>query len=334
MNYGSAFKHWLRFVKKEKIDPKNGISALMLEDFVAMRYLEHQADQSEMKFNSMKGELASIRYWAMRNNYPYPPAEELERFFFSVKGYKRLCAAVTHHLAFPSSALVKALQCLMEDGSDYACLQHVVLSFFFCAMPRVSEATAESAKAPSALRWNQVKFWPDFDIAEYVEIRWGKTKTDQDCMLGRPAILSCTCCTHICGFHALWLWRQHRQNALPSDPVFAFEDGRAIRRSHVDEFVKEACRLGGVSDGNYTPHTLRAGGATWLFDAGVPLPLVESAGRWAPNSDALRRAYVKIEHVDANKKIAEQLRKTSKKRSAIERVFMAPSRSEVGGNAL
>ena len=40
----------------------------------------------------------------------------------------------------------------------------------------------------------------------------------------------------------------------------------------------------GLSGGNFAGHSLRAGGATDLFAAGVPYPVIKKFGRW--KSDA------------------------------------------------
>ncbi len=312
----------------ERIDKSMGVTPAMLEDFIAFRFLEHKRDKTRLSYNSLRNELAAIKWWATKEGVQYPSPAELNQFRYACKGYKNLADAVQHAEAFPSSALVKALDIWGSIGTDEACLKHAVLSFMFCAMPRVGEATQDVQANASALRWKQVSFWPSFDEAEYVEVIWGPTKTDPHRELRRPSILRCTCVSRICGFHALWLWRRHRKADGPTRPVFAFRDGTPVRRGHVDTFVKEACLLNGMDGANYTPRTLRAGGATWLFEAGVSLPVVEGAGRWAANSAALRTAYVKFDYVLSSKKIQEQLQKAAARRYLSSKYFVSPTRKD------
>ena len=98
-------------------------------------------------------------------------------------------------------------------------------------------------------------------------LRLAKTKTgpNQWCEIRNPTV-----CT---------LLRDLVRNTLPGNLVFPFSS--STFRTH----FKSACALRGLAR-DYVPHSLRHGGATRDFLAGVPLEEVLRRGRWASTKSA------------------------------------------------
>lgn len=79
----------------------------------------------------------------------------------------------------------------------------------------------------------------------------------------------------------------------PSEPLMAHEfpswcssPGKQIR-SHADftRLIRESARAAGISGWEqYTPHSLRHGGASEAFQRGVPLDVIMRQGRWTSTS--------------------------------------------------
>ncbi|MFI7451385.1 tyrosine-type recombinase/integrase [Nonomuraea sp. NPDC049714] len=66
--------------------------------------------------------------------------------------------------------------------------------------------------------------------------------------------------------------------------------GRSLGADAVNEIVRTAARRAAVPRaGEYTAHSLRVGGATVAYAAGVPVSVIAKHGRWSPTSPVLLR---------------------------------------------
>ena len=57
--------------------------------------------------------------------------------------------------------------------------------------------------------------------------------------------------------------------------------GKTISASTLRAMFHRATQIAGLSDRNYTPHSLRRGGASFCFQAGVPLEHIKKHGTWS-----------------------------------------------------
>jgi hypothetical protein len=103
-------------------------------------------------------------------------------------------------------------------------------------------------------------------------------------------------------------WDTTGEELGPEDPLFpslrgrrsVFVPGRtrsSISTTWLRRFIKAAVCWVGLDPSVYSGHSLRAGGATDLFVAGVPYHCIKRKGRWL--SDAAMLYYRDMEDVDA-----------------------------------
>ena len=86
-----------------------------------------------------------------------------------------------------------------------------------------------------------------------------------------------------------------------------FPDGSILSVRMVNNKIKELCRSVGVDPHRRSSHSLRSGGATYLFQLGVPIALIQLLGRWSENSETLQRRYLKPSPVRVRSMISSYL---------------------------
>lgn len=121
-------------------------------------------------------------------------------------------------------------------------------------------------------------------LGDLLDLRWGELDlrasriTREQRKTHRPITIP------IAADLAAWLTSQEPQ--APSDPVFQAPDRVAVWRA-----FKAAVARAKIQ--SCTFHDLRASGATWLLEQGVPIHLVQAMGGWA-RPDVLIRIYAQV----------------------------------------
>ena len=70
------------------------------------------------------------------------------------------------------------------------------------------------------------------------------------------------------------------------ETFFAKQDGSPVQRSFVANALGKLTALAGLDKSKYSTHSIRAGRATDLAEAGVAEPVIRATGRWS--SDAYK----------------------------------------------
>ncbi len=78
----------------------------------------------------------------------------------------------------------------------------------------------------------------------------------------------------------------HAQRHIPSSPLFLMSDGKPLSRDTAITATRRLIDAIGLTPGEYAGHSYRKGGAQSLIDANVPVPLIQTMGRW--ESDCYR----------------------------------------------
>ncbi len=78
----------------------------------------------------------------------------------------------------------------------------------------------------------------------------------------------------------------HTQRHTPSSPLFLMSDGKPLSRVTAVTATRRLIECIGLTPGEYAGHSYRKGGAQSLIDANVPVPLIQTMGRW--ESDCYR----------------------------------------------
>ena len=69
-------------------------------------------------------------------------------------------------------------------------------------------------------------------------------------------------------------------------PVCRFANGEPVQRQHINARLERAASAEGYEPERFGSHSLRIGGATALYHAGMPVEVIKRYGRWA--SDAFQ----------------------------------------------
>ncbi|GMF52829.1 unnamed protein product [Phytophthora fragariaefolia] len=97
----------------------------------------------------------------------------------------------------------------------------------------------------------------------------------------------------ICPVHAKWFLAQHHRELqlLATEPLCTITSGSIVQRRDISQLIKAAAVAAGEPPQHFSTRSLRSGGASALFAAGVDSIAVKQFGRW--RSDAFER-YVRL----------------------------------------
>jgi integrase len=122
---------------------------------------------------------------------------------------------------------------------------------------------------------------------DLADVRWGRSGIEVRVRAGKGAeavvsVVRGRALRGVCPVAALERWLRLRGSA--AGPLFVGlvgrRRGRRLSGAAVDAAVRRVARNAGLAGGGYSGHSLRAGGATWLAEAGVSPLLVAQHGRW------------------------------------------------------
>lgn len=122
--------------------------------------------------------------------------------------------------------------------------------------------------------------------AEYATVTFRGSKADQFGE-GTTRTLARSGSTWYCPVLALWFLVTHHDSlGAPADsPLCQVDKNQVLQVSDVVTAVKHAAAAAGENPDRFGSHSLRSGGATALFNAGVDSLAVKKFGRW--RSDAV-----------------------------------------------
>lgn len=136
-----------------------------------------------------------------------------------------------------------------------------------------------------------------------VQLHLDRTKTHRT---GPPVVVSYCRYEGLCAYRILKRWfTEHRLWTHPEAFVFpkivrrkgqvSVDFSEPLSRATWDRELKRHFAAAGLDPSQYSGHSLRAGGATDLFTAGTPYPVIKKAGRW--KSDAALQYFRARDHV-------------------------------------
>ena len=90
----------------------------------------------------------------------------------------------------------------------------------------------------------------------------------------------------VCPFEALTIMFERISRGLDA-PCFLLSSGEPLTYRVFQRMLKEALKRAGYEASEFSSHSLRAGGVTWVSRTGVPLDMIKILGNW--KSDAYER---------------------------------------------
>lgn len=198
-----------------------------------------------------------------------------------IKGMKRAKGATqTQKLPITPAHLRQVRSALHLDNPGDAQFWGAVLAAFF-GLLRVSNITVHCASS-----WDKDKplRLVDLRISScgcVLTVRKSKVIQFQERL--HEVVLPVIKNNPLCPTAAILNWLRHRGISAPNTPLFAHSGPSGL---HVLTSTAFRARLQttlqkiGLSARDYGTHSLRRGGATWLFLSGVPVPTIKLLGDW------------------------------------------------------
>ncbi len=94
------------------------------------------------------------------------------------------------------------------------------------------------------------------------------------------ADIPCVCGFANCAVHEVLRLLEMRDDLQPDSPLLVFENCRKLQARDVAKHMKLLSTKSGLDPSNYTPHSLRSGGACDYIRWGIDIYTVKEMGRW------------------------------------------------------
>ncbi len=139
------------------------------------------------------------------------------------------------------------------------------------------------------LRWRDLTFCPSRSSCEVLKIEIHGSKTNQ---FGKKEILALGCkCSKgdPCSVHEMLSLLKMGTFSSTSEPIFRMSSGNILSKRMISNAIKNCCLKENLNPAEYSPHSLRKGGATDLARDGVPEWMIQKIGRWSELCKTNRR---------------------------------------------
>ncbi|KAG2934200.1 hypothetical protein PC110_g14296 [Phytophthora cactorum] len=239
----------------------------------------------------------------------------------SMMGISWPCAGCSGCLHLHDKKNLSPLQCY-EDSENYvtaaqptaACSGAAVVGFFF--LFRRSEYLADGKKVkPCVISTNDVHFitergLPTDSITEVaaITIVFRGSKTDQ-AGVGTKRTLHRSGSPWLCPVLASWELMRISRSYGTNEALCATGTGKVLAANRLSEVIKNAAVALGSEPSRFGTHSMRSGGATAMFVAGVDRLMIKS-GRWT--SDAYER-YTRMNDM-VSRSLAQQMSRGARSR--------------------
>lgn len=288
--YSSSFRQWHRFCDALNC-PLFTVNEVKLVAFVAYRFMV-----DDVCHVTIVKDLSGVRSHFIKEGKVWLERDQLPRLKLALKGVRRLRVVDRSKKPLRLADLRRFYTKLSFISQRNVRLYRAVLAIAFHGMLRVSEYANESSSVLGVrtLRLSNLRWYPNRRNPHTIEILLARSKTSQFGVCKESVAFRCCCDSGICPLHELCSYVDEcRAPALVTDPLFIFHDGDIFTTSDMNRLISQLCRACGLPSVDYSSHSMRSGGATELFLAGVPLPLIQKLGRWSPNGYTLQERYAK-----------------------------------------
>ena len=254
--------------------------------------LDFVADQGGVlgrKYNTVDGRLQAIRWVHVTAGYP-DPLEDAPVLKYAIKALKR-----TQGAAHPKMPATFPMLELLAASVDLQCLEHRTvwtgLLMGFCFLMRASEYLAGndgSWDMDKVVRWEDVTFRRNGAVVipgrgaapDEVAIQFRRSKGDQF-GAGGTRNLFVAGDPMYCVVTQLWQLACEKKSCELSGPVMQWHRNRGVTRGQITGLLKQAAESLGLPTDRLATHSLRAGGATAMYDSGFSDTEISFHGRWS-----------------------------------------------------
>ncbi len=227
---------------------------------------------------SLEQAMSTIRRVHRHHGYPGRPDTAGARLV--LRHHRRAWADAGHRVRQAPPLVVDRLRVLVETSDPESTIgirDRALLVLGFSLMARRSELAGLDVADVA-------------DVDEGLIVRIRKSKTDQDAV-GVDVAIPYGSHPQTCPVRTVRSWLARlAENGVTSGPLLRSVDrngriGSGLSGGGIRHIVKAAAARAGLDGaGEFSPHSLRAGGATAAAKAGVPTALIARHGRWSPTS--------------------------------------------------
>ena len=295
VTYNSHQRRWAayRAARGEHWLMPEGLTQREYED-ILMTHVTYCARVANLAASTIEGRLAAIVRLHVEN-YIMLDRAQMPLLGLVVRGIKRLQGGCSRKFA----VTIDILEELMsrsddEDWDDYVTTTAALTGFFFLlrSTEYLDVGTAANFKmrlrtAHVCLRANGVdldltKPWKEGDpIPDEMLITLPYSKTDMEGQ-GREINLFSDPGNPMCvvgRLHEMWK-RRPRYFTQPEASLFRTTLDKPIKKEHLQDKLREAAKALNYDADDFSSHSLRAGGATAMYHADVPIEDIQRRGRW------------------------------------------------------
>lgn len=213
---------------------------------------------------------------------------------------RRLSATLRFHDTQPSRAKSPATLAVISTVLQHLDLRRLDERLFAITVLVGHNGLLRGAELHSGIRAGSLIWTPDH---HEVSMTLSRTKTHRS---GPPVTVTLRRYNGPCAYTLLYRWfEEHRLWDRPAAYVFpkvkkhqgavSLDFDTPLSRASWNRDLKRHFGAAGLDPCQYTGHSLRAGGATDLFTAGTPYPVIKKAGRW--KSDTALQYFRERDHV-------------------------------------
>ena len=215
------------------------------------------------------------------------------------RALKRLVPSAERKVRFGvrTQHLAESMRTVLGDGSQSSLMWRALLSLAFCGLLRGAEAGVQEGKA-WARSLNLSRADLDFGVGEdgvefatvtlRVAKRVGAVKDTQVLIGGGGSLVDAV--QALKALHSSWLEDGIPESLWKDIPMFELE-GEAVSTRHIRGMVKLLMESIGLNPMHFGAHSLRIGGASAAFAAGIEPSAIRIAGRW---SSDIYEIYVRL----------------------------------------
>lgn len=248
---------------------------------------------------SVDNVVSGVKMYCLRfQRQPWLPPFEADRLKLVVDTLKRLDSTTSRYRAPATLDLILVLSRSLRDNVPADDSLGVFMFLAHDGMFRAKELLELRVKDIS------------FPSAGLLSIHLRRTKTiragDGVDVLVREYQADCGYRRVVNFLHRYQLWRNPDAHLFPSVRYVTVNFSVPLKAEALRQRLKALCCRAGYGDFRVTGHSFRAGGATDLFNLGVPFQVIQKQGRW--KSDAVL-LYFKADALDISSQVSAAFNK-------------------------
>ncbi|KAE8989995.1 hypothetical protein PF011_g18541 [Phytophthora fragariae] len=297
--YARAFDRWNQWLARRGVAWRTDIplpdQLQLISDFIIDTALSGVGNGKPIQGSTVKTYLCGIRHFLQSAGSAFPSDHPQIRML--LRGLSRFDKAQQQRAPASVAILEACLRRLdLTDPADQALWGVLCLAFFFLLRRSEIMAITRTTFRWFALKGGEITVTDrdglatnDPTAAASVHIRLSGSKTNQGGP-STPRLLNRSGHSHLCPVLGALLLAQACRG-LPEDiPAAVFINRRGllecVTAARVARTIKCAARTTGANPARFGTHSLRAGGATNMYRAGVDSITIQFHGRW--RSDACK----------------------------------------------